>query len=66
LDDLDAVRFTPRSRARPVTREISSTSSAEYRRVCPSVREGLINPFFSYMRRVCGWSLSMSATTPIM
>ena len=48
------------------TREISSTSSAEYRRVRPSVREGLISPFFSYMRRVCGCSFSMSATTPIM
>ena len=59
-------RFTPRSRASRVTRAISSTSSAEYIRVFPSVRLGRISPFFSYMRRVCGWIFSISATTPIM
>ena len=50
-------RFTPRSRASRVTRAMSSTSSAEYIRVCPSVRLGRISPFFSYIRRVCGMEL---------
>ena len=59
-------RFTPRSRARRVTRAMSSTSSAEYIRVFPSERLGRISPFFSYILSVCGWSFSIAATTPIM
>ena len=59
-------RFAPRSRVSRSSRASSSTSSAEYMRVRPTVRLGRTSPFFSYKRSVWGWTFSISATTPIM
>src|ERR1700730_12413623 len=58
--------FTPRSRASERMNSSRCKSSSVYRRVLPSVREGLSRPSRSYRRRVWGWIPFISATAEIM
>src|SRR6476469_7848114 len=59
-------RLTPRSRVSVRIVSSCSRSSSEYRRVLPSVRDGLSNPSRSYRRSVCGWMLYFCDTALIM
>src|ERR1041385_2679940 len=59
-------RFTPRSRVRCRITSSRSKSSSVYRRVFPSLRDGLSKPSRSYSRSVCGWISYCSATEEIM